>query len=272
MESLNFIKMQGAGNDFIMIDNRQGLIADEEKSRLAAKLCPRAVAVGADGMIFLEDDPEYDAKWDFYNADGSVAEMCGNGARCFTLFARSLGIFADKFSFRTIAGVIQAEVTGEGVARVHLTDTSPVRKISQLDFADSRCDVYSLNTGVPHAVICVADVEDIDILKYGRALRNHNEFSPAGTNVNFISRQSAGVRIRTYERGVEGETLACGTGSVAGAIVAGMVYGLPSPVSVITSCEAVLNISYEGTAEGCTNIYLEGPAVEVYEGEVLLDV
>ena len=272
MRKVQFTKMQGAGNDFIMIDNRQGLFFGELKSQLAARLCPRAVAVGADGMIFLENDPEYAAKWDFYNADGSSAEMCGNGARCFTLFAQSMGICMENFSFRTIAGVIQAEITGQERARVRLTDTPLLRKISKLDFADMSCEVYFLNTGVPHAVIYVADIEKIDICRYGAALRNHEVFAPAGTNVNFISMQSPGIRIRTYERGVEGETLACGTGAVAGAIVAGTICGLSSPVSVITSSGDILDVSYRDTAQGCTDIYLEGKAVIVYTGEALLQI
>ncbi len=160
MVELNFVKMQGAGNDFILIDNRQGLIPTVAKAELAARLCPRAVAVGADGMIFLEDDQECDARWDFYNSDGSLAEMCGNGARCFTLFARELGIFEEKFTFRTLAGIIDASVTGSARARVRLPDAPPMRIFNALYFAGVSQDVYSINTGVPHIVVPVEDVED----------------------------------------------------------------------------------------------------------------
>lgn len=267
---LKFVKMQGAGNDFIMIDNRAGLVSDTIKSELAAKLCPRAVSIGADGMIFLEDDAEYDAKWDFFNADGTSAEMCGNGARCFGLFAKSLNIFDSEFVFRTIAGPISVSVSGESRARVKLTDTPSLKKIKELDVAGIEVDVYSINTGVPHAVIAVADIEDLDIMKLGAAIRYHKEFEPTGTNVNFISKVGDEVAIRTYERGVEGETLACGTGSVAAAIVAGVEYGITPPVAVITRSGDTLNISYIVGEGGNRNIYLEGPAVIVYKGEVLL--
>lgn len=268
MGILKFVKMHGAGNDFIMIDNRDGLVQDEQKSELAAKLCPRAVAVGADGMVFLENDSEFDARWDFFNADGSSAEMCGNASRCFAVFAQNLGIFANEFVFRTIAGPIGGSISGESRARVKLTDAPKLEKISNLAIADTVSDVYFINTGVPHAIISVDDIEAVDIMKLGAALRYHQQFQPAGTNANFIAKTEKGVAIRTYERGVEGETLACGTGSVAAAIVAGVEYGMASPVAVTTRSGDTLNISYTPTDTGNVDVYLEGPAVVVYEGMI----
>ncbi len=270
MSILQFVKMQGAGNDFIMIDNRNERFSKQEKSALAANLCRRAIAVGADGMIFLENDSELSARWEFYNSDGSEAEMCGNGARCFTLFVRDLGLIEKDFSFRTLAGIIRAEVTGEQRARVGLPSVSPLKKIMELDFAGTAEDVYFINTGVPHVVLPVVNLEAIDVKRLGAAVRYHEEFSPAGTNVNFIMRSGTGIEIRTYERGVESETLACGTGSVAGAIVAGLEYGLDSPVAVKTRSGEVLNVSFVQTFSGYEDIELEGPARKVYSAEVRL--
>ncbi len=270
MAMLQFVKMQGAGNDFIMIDNRDERFSKQDKSLLAANLCRRAISVGADGMIFLESDPELPACWDFYNSDGSEAEMCGNGARCFTLFARDLGIIEEEFSFRTRAGIIRAEVTGDGRARVGLTSVPSLNKIMDLDFAGTSEDVYFINTGVPHVVLPVVNIEAIDVKRLGAAVRYHEEFSPAGTNVNFIMRSGAGIEIRTYERGVESETLACGTGSVAGAIVAGVEYGIVSPIAVQTRSGEILNVSFAQAVSGYTDIELEGPAKKVYSGEVML--
>ena len=270
MAIIDFVKMQGAGNDFIMIDNRKFHFSGSEKSDLAAKLCHRALSVGADGMIFLEDDSEYDAKWDFYNADGSNAEMCGNGARCFTVFSKMAGIFKEKFTFRTTAGAISAELITPTRARVKLTDAPLPKKICGLSYAGVIGDIFFINTGVPHVVVAVDNVEDIDVVKVGSALRYHEKFAPVGTNANFISKFEKGIVIRTYERGVETETLACGTGAVAGAIVASLVYNMISPVIVKTRSGDTLNISYVASDSCNRNVYLEGPAVEVYRGTVYM--
>ena len=268
MAIVNFTKMQGAGNDFIMIDNRKFHFSESEKSDLAAKLCPRALAVGADGMIFLENDSEYDAKWDFYNADGTSAEMCGNGARCFAVFAERAGVFKEKFIFRTIAGAIEAELTAPDRVRVKLTDAPLVEKICGLSYAGITSDIYFINTGVPHVVVAVDDINEVDIAKLGSAIRYHNNFAPAGTNANFISKYENGIAIRTYERGVEAETLACGTGAVAGAIVASLEYDLTPPVIVKTKSGDILNISYAASDNCNKDVFLEGPAEEVYRGTV----
>ena len=268
MAIVDFVKMQGAGNDFIMIDNRKPRFSGTEKSDLASRLCRRALSVGADGMIFLEDDSEYAAKWDFYNADGSNAEMCGNGARCFAVFSKMAGIFKEKFIFRTTAGAISAELTTSTRVRVKLTDAPLPKQIFWLSYAGVIGDVYFINTGVPHVVVAVGNVEDIDVVKIGSELRYHEKFAPAGTNVNFISKFEKGIVIRTYERGVEAETLACGTGAVAGAIVASSAYNMTSPVIVKTRSGDILNISYVASDSCNRNVYLEGPAVEVYRGTV----
>lgn len=270
MATIEFTKMQGAGNDFIMIDNRTGVLADARKKEFVTRFCPRALAVGADGVIFLENDPELPLRWDFYNADGSSAEMCGNGARCFALFAQACGVVTvgESFSFRTLAGVIRARLTGENRAEIGLTDAPLPVKTPELEVAGTKMTMYFINTGVPHAVVPVEDLDAVPLREYGAAIRYHTHFAPKGTNANFIARRGNEVFIRTYERGVEDETLACGTGSVAAAIVAGECYGLSSPVAVRPRSGDTLNISYTREATGITNVLLEGPAVQSFTGRV----
>lgn len=266
-QPIPFMKMQGAGNDFILIDNRSTLVPDDDKVAFVRHYAPRALGIGADGVIFLEDDPEYDLRWDFYNADGSPAEMCGNGARCMAAFAKRIGAAGDAMTFRSLAGPISTTVLPDGNVRVRLTD-APLPERHTLDVEGTPHTVYAINTGVPHAVLPVEDLEGVDFLRLGAAIRYHPRFAPAGTNVNFIARTEDGIAIRTYERGVEGETLACGTGSVAAGIVAGDAYGLASPVGVRTRSGAVLGIRYARGAGGVTEVDLEGPAVLVYTGTI----
>jgi diaminopimelate epimerase len=264
MPRIEFTKMQGSGNDFIMIDNRDGVVADSDKVELVRHVCPRATAIGADGVIFLENDREYDFRWDFYNADGSSAEMCGNGARCVAVFANQVGAAGSNMTFRTIAGPIAASLV-EGGAKVKLTDANLPEEIP-LPLKAGERKVFFIDTGVPHVVVPVADIEAIDIKPDGSEIRYHQRFQPAGTNVNFICRQGDEILIRTYERGVEDETLACGTGSVAAAIVSQAEFGTGSPVTIITRSGIRLSISFERTSGDVCNIFLEGPVVEPYSG------
>ncbi|MBN2712429.1 MAG: diaminopimelate epimerase [Planctomycetes bacterium] len=263
---ITFYKMQGSGNDFIMIDNRDNLVADSDRVAFVKKVCPRATAVGADGVIFLENDPELDFKWHFFNADGSEAEMCGNGARCMAVFANAIGAAGSSMTFRTIAGSIDATIV-EGGARVRLTDSELPTLHTGLEFNGLTADAYFINTGVPHVIVPVEDLESVDIKKSGAAIRYHETFKPAGTNANFIAKADDGsILIRTYERGVEDETLACGTGSVAAAIVANQLYSTPAPVTIRTRSGITLKISFAKTESGVRDIYLEGPVVTVYTG------
>ena len=270
MAVIEFTKMQGAGNDFILIDNRAGVVVDGRKKEFVTRFCPRALAVGADGVIFLENDPELPLRWDFYNADGSSAEMCGNGARCFALFAQACGVIGagESFSFRTLAGIIRARITAPGRAEIGLTDAPLPVHTPELEVCGKKLRMYFINTGVPHAVVPVEDLEAVPLREFGAAIRYHAHFAPKGTNANFIAKRGAEVFIRTYERGVEDETLACGTGSVAAAIVAGECYGLSSPVAVRPRSGDTLNISYTRSAEGIRNVLLEGPAIQSFTGQV----
>lgn len=265
-QSVVFYKMQGSGNDFILFDNRDlGLRADK-MSAWAKRICPRAFAVGADGMIFLNKTSEtgLDYKWDFFNSDGSRAEMCGNGSRCAARLAYELGLAGKKHVFGTDAGAVQAEVLQTGWVRVQLTAVRDLKTDISLDVSGGERTVHFANTGVPHAVVVCPDADSEDVQQTGRAVRNHDYFSPAGANVNFIQiKDRDRIYLRTYERGVEDETYACGTGAAASAVVARHL-GLCNPeVRITTSGGEELGILLEAD-----KIFLSGPARLVYRGEL----
>lgn len=275
-ERCHFTKMTGSGNDFIIIDNRDRHIDPERYQPLARLACRRKLSVGADGIIFIETDSEVDFKWSFFNADGSAAEMCGNGARCAARFVRVHNIVEqDRMAFRTMAGIIEATIRGEKV-KIRMTPPHGFETDVLVQAADRSFQVHSINTGVPHVVCLVDDasaLEEVDVFNWGRVLRNHPRFQPAGTNVNFIALQdNHRLLIRTYERGVEDETLACGTGSIASALVAAARGLAASPVEVLTRSGETLTIHFEqdpGAEKGrFTEVYLEGDAKVVYEGEL----
>ena len=263
---IKFDKMEGAGNDFIMIDNRSGEIPDAIKIPLAQKYCRRALGIGADGVIIIEPDPEFDFSWDFFNADGSRGEMCGNGARCAARYANIIGAAGKEMTFRTVAGPIAASLTDRG-AKVRLTSaTLPPKKVV-VDVQGRKWETWNLNTGVPHAMIEVPDLEQVDVFGLGRAIRNHQAFAPAGTNVNFFKVLGNNkIAIRTYERGVENETLACGTGSAAASIVTVMHYGLTSPVTVVTRSGEELVLHFTLGETEADPVFLEGGASVVFSG------
>jgi diaminopimelate epimerase len=272
-----FFKMTGSGNDFILIDNRSLRIAGEERQReLARKACRSKLSVGADGLILLENDSEVDFQWRFYNADGSVAEMCGNGARCAARFAFLAGITENThMAFRTLAGIIEAELRGERV-RIRTTPPRGLKTRFELEAAQRGFVLDFVNTGVPHTVHFLetaAALEEASVTEWGRALRFHPHFQPAGSNVNFVHvRDAHHLTIRTYERGVEGETLACGTGSIASALVAAARGWAESPVDVLTRSGETLTI-YFTHAPGeldspFSEVCLEGDARVVYEAEL----
>jgi diaminopimelate epimerase len=261
-----FDKMEGAGNDFIMIDNRSAEIPNTIKEVMVKDYCRRGMGIGADGMIFLQPDKEYDFSWDFFNSDGSKAEMCGNGARCAARFAHKVGAAGREMTFRTLAGPIQASLTERG-AKVRLTSTILPKEPAILNIAGQDLKIWSLNTGVPHAVIEVADLENCEVKKLGRQIRFHKHFAPAGTNVNFFKLLDDGfLAIRTYERGVEDETLACGTGTVATCIVAGMFYGKGSPITALTRSGEELVVYFTFADGKADPIFLEGGARTVFTG------
>ena len=270
MPRLHFTKMNGAGNDFVMLDNRDGTIALTDTQ--IARLCDRHRGIGADGLLMVEK-PEGAADWRmrYYNADGAEAEMCGNGARCFTRFVQSLAPAKDgKVTFETPAGIITATINGDRVS-LAMSKPGPFAAGVDLEAAGETLHVYAINTGVPHAVVMTDDLDGVDVRKLGAALRHHHHFQPRGTNVNFVSQLGPqDLAIRTYERGVEDETLACGTGVVASALVLAALTDTPSPVRVLVKGGDTLTVDFRRAHGGFSDVVLTGPADFVFEGDIAL--
>jgi diaminopimelate epimerase len=269
---LQFFKMNGAGNDFIVIDNRD--LSIQLDTRTIEALCDRHRGIGADGLLAVEPaQAGADFRFRYYNADGGEAEMCGNGARCFGRFTAHLGEgIAEKVSFETIAGILTAEMAGEGV-RIAMSNPTGLTLDTGATVSGLEAPVHFVNTGVPHAVAFIADEETFDTLDVdtlGRALRHHERFAPAGTNVNFaLVIGKSHIAIRTYERGVEAETLACGTGMVACAILHHKLTGDPSPILVDVAGGDTLGIGFTVNADGdFRDVTLTGPADFVFEGQI----
>jgi diaminopimelate epimerase len=232
--------------------------------------CRRKMSVGADGFILVEnsDSERADFKWQFFNSDGSRAEMCGNGARCVSRFAFLNGITGPDLSFETDVGVITAQIVGDRV-KIGMTDPTDLKEGGRLLLDNNHLNYQFINTGVPHVVIKAEDIDTVDVVKIGRAIRYHEAFSPAGTNVNFIKASEENtLLIRTYERGVENETLACGTGSVAAALIAATQDGFDSPVKVVTRSGEYLRIFFKPNGRSFTDVFLEGDARVIYKGEM----
>ncbi len=266
MQRVPFVKMSGSGNDFILIDHRSGGLDESVLDGFVAGICRRRLSVGADGVILIEPSQTADFRWRFFNADGSGAEMCGNGARCAARFAYHQGICGRDMRFETGAGLVGAQVSGARV-KVRLTDPHSLRLEAPVEVAGETLMLSSINTGVPHVVVSVEEVDEVDVSALGRAIRFHGQFAPDGTNVNFICREpSGGIAIRTYERGVEGETLACGTGAVAGALVAACRFGRPSPVPVRTRSGETLTVFFRHSDGRFRDIHQEGEARFIYAG------
>ena len=260
--------MNGAGNDFVLIDNRKQSIRLSRPQ--VAALCDRHRGVGADGVILLvpPSDDKADWAWEFYNSDGSSGEMCGNGARCFARFVeRQTGVNRD-FSFQTEAGLIKAAFQGKRVT-VSLTAPVGLRLNEQVPLSSGRQTIHSLNTGVPHAVLFVPDADQAMVRELGAEIRRHAHFAPKGTNVNFVQVLGPNrVRVRTFERGVEGETLACGTGVTASALISARVHKFVSPVQVQVQGGDQLEVSFHENNGDFAEVRLTGPAEFVFDGKI----
>jgi diaminopimelate epimerase len=271
MKKIPFYKMSGAGNDFIIIDNRNRIVADRDLSGFVAGVCRRKMSAGADGLILIEASDKCDFRWRFFNSDGSKAEMCGNGARCAARFAQVIGIAGTRLSFETEAGIVSARVHGDGV-KVKMPDPSDLKPAYALELSDRTLEIGSINTGVPHVVVMVEQVADVDVVTLGREIRLHQKFAPAGTNANFVQRlEDDAIEIRTYERGVEDETLACGTGAIAGAIISAARFKMSSPIDVKTRSGTHLSIHFDTEDGQFSEIYMEGDARIIYIGELQPD-
>lgn len=266
-KSVPFFKMQGCGNDFVCVDNRVLGVDPAAMPDLVLPVCRKAFGVGADGMIFFDHAPEGSGLayiWHFFNADGSRAEMCGNGSRCAARLAWMLGLAPAKHVFGTDAGPIEAEVDPDSnQVTVQLTPPKDLRMAIDIEVEGRPFHLHFVNTGVPHAVAVMDHLELVDVWKLGRAIRQHQYFAPAGTNVNFISSEEKGtLSLRTYERGVEDETYACGTGAVASAIVARELGMTGEETDITTTGGEVLGVILR---DGKT--YLRGAAELVFKGE-----
>jgi len=263
-----FMKMSGSGNDFILIDHRKSLVGKGRMKGFAQKICRRRTSVGADGIIFIEASKKADFKWQFFNSDGSEAEMCGNGGRCAARFAYLKGITGSSLTFETLAGILSAEVDGKRV-KLEMTKPYGLKLDEKISIEGKRLTISSINTGVPHAVLFLEDLEGVDVVGMGRAIRNHPRFAPSGTNANFVKvRNRSRLSVRTYERGVEDETLACGTGVVASALIAAFKGLVKSPVSIKTSGGEILTVHFEIEAGKVKRVFFEGDVHIIYEGEI----
>jgi diaminopimelate epimerase len=267
---LEFTKMNGAGNDFVVVDDRAQQLG-LEAGRIA-RLCDRHAGIGADGLIVLKPcaSGRADWAWDFFNSDGSNAEMCGNGARCFARFVQRLTGAKKGLTFETRAGIVSAAFQGELVT-VGLTPPKDLRLSQCISLSSGPTTVHSVDTGVPHAVLFVPDADQAMVQSLGAEIRRHPHFAPRGTNVNFVQLDGAkGIRVRTFERGVEGETLACGTGVTAAALIAGELHGLSSPVRVRVRGGDVLEVSFQKADGKFSDVRLTGPADFVFDGKISL--
>ena len=267
---VEFTKMNGAGNDFVLIDNR------EQKLKLSPdqvrRLCHRQRGIGADGLFLLvpAKSGKADWAWEFYNSDGSTAEMCGNGARCFARFVAAKTGAKNQTSFETGAGIIKATFQGERVT-VNLTQPKDLRLDQWLPIASGKLQLHCINTGVPHAVTFVPDADKAMVQQLGPEIRHHEHFAPKGTNVNFVQvLEPSSIRVRTYERGIEGETLACGTGVTASALISASVRGFTSPVKVQVQGGDRLEVSFTRQGSEFSDVKLTGPVDFCFDGKIEL--
>lgn len=263
--TLKFEKYQGAGNDFVIIDNRKGEFHPSNKT--VEMLCDRNFGVGADGLMILENDEKQDFYMRYFNADGKESTMCGNGGRCISVFAKSLGLGSyERVVFNSIDGLHEAffiEEDGEMLVKLRMID---VTEIEEND------NYYFINTGSPHYVTFVEDLEEMDVFEEGQAIRNDPKFAPGGTNVNFVEILDDEIFVRTYERGVEDETLACGTGSTAAAIATALFLESDQNVWDVEVMGGNLQVSFDRKENGTfENVWLTGPAEKVFEGSINLE-
>jgi len=258
---LSFYKYHGTGNDFILIDNRENTYSYLSENQVAL-LCNRRFGIGADGLILLQNHKSYDFEMKYFNSDGKEATMCGNGGRCIVAFAAKLGLFVDKTRFLASDGEHKALITSDGIVELEMQNVEEINDIIAGHF---------LNTGSPHYVCFVNDINNVDVFSEGKRIRNLIEHFADGTNVNFVESRGGLIKVRTYERGVEDETLSCGTGVVASALAA-YKKGVISKNSIaINTKGGNLSVRFKFKDDGkysFENIWLSGPAKFVYSGSI----
>jgi diaminopimelate epimerase len=265
-----FTKLSGAGNDFVAVDNTAGQLL-VNWSAFAKAVCERHFGVGADGLLVLEPSSRADFTMLYYNADGSSGGMCGNGGRCCVMFARSNGVEHDDISFEALGYLYRASFTGNGI-RVAMKNPEQIRRGIQVRLGADKYLCHAVNTGSPHVVTFVDDLDEVDVAEVGRELRRHKEFQPEGTNVNFVQVLSRGaVAMRTFERGVEAETLACGTGAIASAVITSLERGFQGPVTVRTRSGEDLLVGLSVRGEEICDISLEGHARIIFSSKLLFN-
>ncbi|NLU09659.1 MAG: diaminopimelate epimerase [Tepidanaerobacter acetatoxydans] len=274
MEKLPFMKMNGCGNDFIVVDNREGIMAEYDLPIFIKRVCARRVSVGADGFMMLEKSSKADFKMRYFNADGSEGEMCGNGARCISKFAYILGAANAEMTFETMAGIYESKILGENVSlKFPPVSLSSLQLNQTHNFEGETLKYNYAPVGVPHVVIYRDDVDTMDykeLVKLGRKIRYADIF-PCGTNVNFLKiLDESNILIRTYERGVEDETLACGTGSTASAIISYLLGKARVPINMHTR-DGILKIFFDAKDGVIDNLWMQGNAKTVAEGYILPD-
>ncbi|NQT95261.1 MAG: diaminopimelate epimerase [Candidatus Omnitrophica bacterium] len=265
MKKIQFTKMVATGNDFVVVDDRRSQIK-VPRPKLARQFCDRKLSIGSDGLLILEKSKRADFKMRIFNPDGSEPDMCGNGSRCIALYARLNRIVGSKMRIETKAGILKASVT-KSMVKINMTGPEDLCLNINLKVDGKNRRLHYINTGVPHVVYFVNNIEKVDLFNLGRAIRFHKKFAPQGTNVNIVQAEGKNaILVRTYERGVEEETLACGTGSAASAIISGMIKGYNSPVRVNTK-GGKLNIYFKLKDNKVTDVFLEGEAKEVFKGK-----
>lgn len=258
---IQFSKYQGAGNDFILIDNRN-LVIDSKNKELIKKLCDRRFGIGGDGLMLLQEAENFDFEMVYFNADGAEGTMCGNGGRCIVAFARDLEIIAKKTDFVAVDGPHVAEITDSQV-NLGMIDVKEINRDG---------DAFVLNTGSPHYILKVQDLANLNVFKEGYAIRNNDKYAAKGINVNFIEAEDNGYFVRTFERGVEDETYACGTGATAAAMAMAIDQNLEGDITLpIRVLGGQLYISFLKSGNTFTNVYLKGPANFVFSGEIEID-
>ncbi len=258
---LEFYKFQGTGNDFVMIDNRRGIF-NQENSDLVSFLCDRKLGIGGDGLILLETDNTFDFKMVYYNSDGKESTMCGNGGRCIVAFASLLGIIQKQCRFIAVDGEHQALINEDGDISLQMIDVENINKSADFMF---------LNTGSPHHIQVVQDIEYYDVFNNGKRIRESELYMPSGTNVNFVEQKGDNYfKIRTFERGVENETLSCGTGATAAAIAMFDV-GKANARDIKIDVEGgSLKVSFDYSNQKYSNVFLTGPAEFVFQGKIAI--
>jgi diaminopimelate epimerase len=255
---LTFYKYHGAGNDFIIVDNRD-LTFQADNISYIEWLCNRRFGIGADGLMLLQGYDGYDFEMRYYNSDGREASMCGNGGRCIVAFANHLGIIRDRTTFLAVDGPHEAVIEPDGDVNLKMSDVNTI---------EAEGNEFFLDTGSPHFVKFMDTLDGIDIFSEGRKVRYSERFKEKGTNVNFVKQEGNQLTVYTYERGVEAETLACGTGITASALSAALRNGLNKGIYPVKAKGGNLSVSFEKTETGFTNIWLKGPAAFVFRGEL----